>query len=585
MAVSSGFGSAFTGFGSGYMNALRQGQSERNSLMNAKLKREEINRKSAEDRANADFRALQKASMMQNQEARNEYLTSQAATNKDKLRNQTLYNATRLLTAHMPRIQGITDPDQNEAERAAVRNAVGSILSTSGHFKPDEITGITQSWLPSVGTAVQGSMKTVNRLGDVDTSKTTNMSYTDALKQFGNVAPGRSTKITTGPDGMPMGQDIQVTQRDPSLIAMSGAQNWYGKNPASTQPNIADPTGMRGFTNWMQGPKDARGNQDFQGQATPDQRFDVTSTPRSVYQEQVPVTARTGLGDVDQAKVDFSNANTANLLQKTDLAKKAFPMEMAKIQSYVAGMYDQIQDRKVKNAFQEKELNFRLHQLQVQSDLTRAGHAIQRVGNDIAQGRLDVSKGQLELAKLMRPQELVGGMQRTITIAKQFLYDKEKTYANKATPKQTEELKSLRSQIADMDRAVINLDRFSKQSTTDPKAWQDAAKYVLDFSDRFNKLPNGMSLIDKTGKDLPNRNDLVSGGIDAAGRSLPFMPQNAGYRGGYERLPGTFGPMMNPYFDYGINDRMGDFDPFGQSQLPPTAGAYDPRYDDMGRTF
>lgn len=58
MAVSSGFGSAFTGFGSGYMNALRQGQSERSNLINAKLKREEINRKLAEDKANDAFRTL-----------------------------------------------------------------------------------------------------------------------------------------------------------------------------------------------------------------------------------------------------------------------------------------------------------------------------------------------------------------------------------------------------------------------------------------------------------------------------------------------------------------------------------------------
>lgn len=574
MAQSSGFGSAFTGFGSGYLNALRQGQSERNSLINAKLKREEINRKKAEDDANASFRTLQKAYMMENQAARNNYLTAQADTNKDKLRNQTLYNATRLLTAHMPRIQGITDPTQNEAERAAVRNAVGSVLSTSGHFKPEEIDSITQSWLPSIGTAVRGSMQTVNRLGDIDPTKTTSMSYTDALKQFGNVAPGRNTFVKNSPDGTPMGQDIQVTQRDPSLIAMSGAQNWYGKNPAQTQPTLTDPLGMRGFQSWMQGPKDARGNQDFQGQATPDQRFDVTSTPRSVYQEQVPVTARTGLGDVDQAKVDFSNANTANLTQRTQLAAKAFPMEMAKIKAYVDNTYDLMGDRKIANRFKEKELNFRLHQLQVQSDLTRAGHDIQRVSNAIRQGQLTVSQGQLELAKLMRPQELVGGMQRTITIAKQFLSEKEKTYAGKSNPKQTEEIKALRSQIADMDTAVKNLDRFSKQSTTDPRAWQDAAKYILDFSDRFNKLPDGTMLIDKAGANLPNRSALVAGGIDAAGRSLPFMPQNVGYRGGYDRLPGTFGPMMNPYFDYSIDDRMGDMNPFGESQLPPTGGAY-----------
>jgi hypothetical protein len=396
------------------------------------------------------------------------------------------------------------------------------------------------------------------------------MSYTDALSKFGSLSPGRNTFVKPGDDGTPTGQDIQVTQRDPSLIAMSGAQNWYGKNPEQTPPTLTDPIGMRGFQNWMQGPKDARGNMDFQGQATQDQRFDVTSTPRSVYQEQVPVTARTGLGDVDQAKVDFSNANTASLTQRTKFAAKAFPMEMAKIKAYIDNTYDLMGDRKIANQFKEKELDFRLHQLQVQSDLTRAGHAIQRVSNAIRQGQLTVSQGQLELAKLMRPQELAGGMDRTITIAKQFLVDKELGSGKKQTP----EIRALREQISGMEQAKIALDRFSKQSTSDPRAWQDAAKYILDFSDKFNKLPNGTLLVDKAGANLPNRSDLVAQGIDAAGRSLPFMPQNTGYQGGYGRLPGTFGPMMNPYFDYSIDDRMGDMNPFGPSQLPPTGGAY-----------
>jgi len=164
-------------------------------------------------------------------------------------------------------------------------------------------------------------------------------------------------------------------------------------------------------------------------------------------------------------------------------------------------------------------------------------------------------------------------MQRTITIAKQFLSEKEKTYAGKATPKQSEEIKALRSQIADMDTSVRNLDRFSKQSTVDPRAWQDVAKSVLAFADRNNKLPNGTTLIDKAGANLPNRNALIAQGIDEAGRRMPFMPQNVQYTQGYNRLPGTFGPMMAPEFDYGQDDRMGDFSPFGGSQLPATRGA------------
>lgn len=583
MAVSSGFGSAFTGFGSGYLNALRQGQSERSNLINAKIRREEINRKALEDKSNNEFRNLQKAFMIQNQADMNKFRSDQAVTNRDKVRNQALYNATRLMTAHMPRIQGITDPDQNEAERAAVRNAIGSVLSTSGNFDPNEIEGITQSWLPSIGSAVKGSMKTVNRLGDIDPTKTKDINYADVLKQFGGLKPGRNIVPGVGPDGAPMAQDINITARNPYQVAMSGQENMINRG-VNTAPTSFNPMDITGVKSWLQG-TDARTNDDFQGAARPEQRFDATSTPREVYSEQVPVTARTGLGDVDQAKVDFSNANTANLKTRMDMAIKAFPLEMQKIQAYVNNTYDMIKDRKVANAFKEKELNFRLHQLQVQSDLTRAGHAIQRTANDIAQGRLNVSQGQLQLARLMRPQELMGGLDRTITISKQFLTEQQN--ANKGK-KETPDMLALRSQINSMEAARRDLDRFSRQSTTDPKAWQDIAKRVLDTADATNTLPDGKKLVDpKTGQRVEGaaRDRLLYDAIDARGRAMPFMPQSSMYRGGYENLPGTFGPNMAPDFDYGDSDGFGQIPFFGQSQLPPTAGAYDPRFDDIGRTF
>jgi hypothetical protein len=450
------------------------------------------------------------------------------------------------------------------------------VLSTSGNFDPKEIEGITQSWLPSIGSAVKGSMKTVNRLGDIDPTKTKDINYADALKQFGGLKPGRNIMPGVGPDGAPMAQDINVTARNPFAVAAAGAGNFADNAPAPIAKTndflqmAADPSGLSGFTKFMQGPRDARGNVDFQGQARPEQRFDATSTPREVYSEQVPVTARTGLGDVDQAKVDFSNANTANLKTRMDMAIKAFPLEMQKIQAYVNNTYDMIKDRKVANAFKEKELNFRLHQLQVQSDLTRAGHAIQRTANDIAQGRLSVSQGQLQLTRMMRPQELMGGLDRTITIAKQFLLENE-------GKKETPQLKALRTQLTNMETTRRDLDRFSRQSTTDPKAWQDIAKRVLDAADTANTLPDGRKLVDpKTGQRIegPARDRLLYDAIDERGRAMPFMPQNSMYRGGYENLPGTFGPNMAPDFDYGDSDGFGQIPFFGQSQLPPTAGAY-----------
>lgn len=579
MAISSGFGSAFTGFGSGYLNALRQGQSERSNLINARIRREDINRRAAEDKANNEFRNLQKAFMIQNQADMNKFRTDQAETNKDKVRNQALYNATRLLTAHMPRIQSITDPQQNEAERAAVRNAVGSVLSTSGNFKPEEIDSITQSWLPSIGTAVRGSMQTVNRLGDIDPTKTRDINYADALRQFGALQPGRNIVPGVGPDGTPNAQDINVTARNPYQVAMSGQENMINRG-INTSPTSFNPMDITGVQTWLRG-TDARTNDDFQGAARPEQRFDATSTPREVYSEQVPVTARTGLGDVDQAKVDFSNASTANLKTRMEMAVRAFPLEMQKIQAYVNNTYDMIKDRKVANAFKEKELNFRLHQLQVQSDLTRAGHAIQRTANDIAQGRLNVSQGQLQLARLMRPQELMGGLDRTITIAKQFLLENE-------GKKETPQLRALRDQLSNMETTRRDLDRFSRQSTTDPRAWQDIAKRVLDAADIANTLPDGRKLVDpKTGQRLEGaaRDRMMYDAIDARGRAMPFMPQNSMYRGGYENLPGTFGPNMAPDFDYGGSEGFGEVPFFGPSQLPATAGAYDPRFDDIGRMF
>ena len=108
------------------------------------------------------------------------------------------------------------------------------------------------------------------------------------------------------------------------------------------------------------------------------------------------------------------------------------------------------------------------------------------------------------------------------------------------------------------------------------------------MADATNTLPNGTKLIDKkTGQRIegPARDRLMYDAIDERGRSMPFMPQNPMYRGGYENLPGTFGPNMAPDFDYGGSEGFGEIPFFGQSQLPATAGAYDPRFDDMGRTF
>jgi hypothetical protein len=582
MAVSSGFGSAFTGFGSGYLNALRQGQSERSNLINAKIKREEITRKGLEDKSNNEFRNLQKAYMLQNQEASTKFRTDQAQTSKDKLRNQTIYNATRLMTAHMPRLNSITDPLQAEAERAAVRNSVGSILSTSGHFKPEEIDSIAQSWLPSIGSEVQGSRRTVNRLGDIDPTKTKDINYADALKQFGSLQPGRNTVPMQGPDGLPMAQDINVTPRDTYAVTAAGAGNFADKAPGPIAPTndflqmAADPSGLSGFNKFMQGPRDARGNVDFQGQARPEQRFDATSTPRAMYQEQVPVTARTGLSDVDQSKVALSNATTAGTLQRTELARKAFPLEMQKIGAYIDTAYAGIENIGVQNRFKEKELNFRVIQLQTQSDLTRAGQAIQRVANDIASKRLSVSEGQLQLARTLRPQEVMSGLDRTITIAKQFLTEKVTALGGK---KETQDMKSLREQINGMVTARSKLNTFSTQNSTNPKAWQDIAEAVLRSADLNNTLPNGTKLVDpKTGQRIPEgpqRTQLIGNAIEQRGTALPFNPQNPLYRGGYENLPGTFGPNMNPDYYYGGDD-MDYAGAFGQSQLPATGGAGGP---------
>ena len=578
MAVSSGFGSAFTGFGSGYLNALRQGQSERSNLINAKIKREEINRKGLEDKANNEFRNLQKAYMLQNQEASTKFRTDQAQTSKDKLRNQTIYNATRLMTAHMPRLNSITDPLQAEAERAAVRNSIGSILSTSGNFQPDEIDSITQSWLPSIGSEVQGSRRTVSRLGDIDPTKTKDINYADAIKQFGSLKPGRNIVPSQGPDGSPMAQDINVTPRDPYAVALAGAGNFADNAPgpiAETNDFLqmaADPSGLSGFTKFMQGPRDARGNVDFQGQARPEQRFDATSTPRAMYEEQVPVTARTGLSDVDQAKIALSNATTANTAQRTELAKAAFPLEMQKIGAYIDTAYAGIENIGVQNRFKEKELNFRVLQLQTQSDLTRAGQAIQRVANDIASKRLSVSQGQLQLAQTLRPQEVMSGLDRTITIAKQFLTEKQTALNGK---KETPDMKSLREQINAMVAARSKLNTFSTMNSTNPQAWQDIAQAVLRSADLNNTLPNGTKLIDPTtGKRLEGQPRLqaIGNAIEQRGTALPFNPQNPLYRGGYENLPGTFGPNMNPDFFYGGDD-MDYSGAFGQSQLPATGGA------------
>ncbi len=570
MAVSSGFGSAFTGFGSGYLNALRQGQSERSNLINAKIKREEINRKGLEDKANNEFRNLQKAYMIENQANMSKYRTDQAETSKDKLRNQTIYNATRLMTAHMPRLNSITDPLQAEAERAAVRNSVGSILSTSGHFKPEEIDSIAQSWLPSIGSEVQGSRRTVSRIGDIDPTKTKDINYADVLKQFGNIGPGRTTLPMQGPDGLPMAQDINVTPRDPYQVAMSGQENMINRG-VNTAPTSFNPMDITGIKSYLKG-TDVRNNNDFQGAARPEQRFDATSTPREMYQEQVPVTARTGLSDVDQAKVALSNATTANTAQRTELAKAAFPLEMKKIGAYIDTAYAGINNIAVQNRFKEKELNFRVLQLNTQSDLTRAGHAIQRVANDIASKRLSVSEGQLQLARTLRPQEVMSGLDRTITIAKQFLTEKVTALGGK---KETPDMKSLREQINGMVTARSKLNTFSTQNSTNPQAWQDIAEAVLRSADLNNTLPNGTKLVDpKTGQRLegPQRSQAIGNAIEQRGTALPFNPQNPLYRGGYENLPGTFGPNMNPDYYYGGDD-MDYTGAFGQSQLPATGGA------------
>ena len=380
-----------------------------------------------------------------------------------------------------------------------------------------------------------------------------------------------------------MAQDINVTARDPYSVALAGAGNWADNAPGNIAPTndfpqmATDPAGLNKFTSWMQGPKDASGNMDFQGQARPEQRFDATSTPREVYSEQVPVTARTGLGDVDQAKVDFSNANTASLKTKLEMAVKAFPLEMEKVKAYISNTYDMMDDRRIDNAFKEKELNFRVHQLQVQSDLTRASQAIARINTEIAQGRLDVSRANLELAKLMRPEELAGNIDRTVTIAKQNLAEKEKTYGPKPTQKQSNEILALRAQINQMDQTTAHLRRFSRQSTGDPRAWQDIAKAVTAFAEQNNKLPDGRLLFDpKTHQNLDpeTRRRMIGEAIDARGRALPFMPQNSNYTGGYDLLPGTFGPGMAPDFNYGNSPGFDEMDFFGTSQLPPTPGAY-----------
>lgn len=462
MAQNMGFGSALTGFGTGYLNALRQGRSEQNSLISAKLRKDALDQKKQESAAAGALRALQVEDLIDARKDRREAAKDRAQNATNKLLFGANAKVADFYTRMQPHISAM-NPDQRKTTHDSMRASVRGML-TAGGMKPEDADAYAEQLIKPYGMQLQDETVDVNlgpnmtKEGLISSGVVPQQSVD--MQLGGNApAPGQSTDWQMQPDGT-WGR-VGTQALDKTTRSYLGMQNYLGnmgQNLLATAVGGRDP------------------NQGFQQYQDP--TFGVTEQRQGIT-KTVPATATYGIDPKTQAAIDKSNAATKLTNVKTDQLVRLFPDQAALIQKKVEALGAGIQNTKEKTKFLglNYELELRKH---------AAREAYQRAMVAIGQGNLTNAQRNTALREVgMRIKSIIDPT-RIQANAGAIISD-----LNQAMSKPGADKAGLQQQIARVKSIQESMMEFSKLATQPTQAITDANYLGHMLADSLGSTPLG----------------------------------------------------------------------------------------------
>lgn len=514
MAQNMGFGSAVTGFGTGYLNALRQGRSEQSSLLSAKLRKDALDQKKQEASAAGSLRAMQMEDLIDARKDRRDAAKDRTANATNKL----LFGANAKVSDFYAKMQPIIatmDPAQRKTTHDSMRASVRGML-TAGGMKPEDADGYAESLIKPYGMQLEDETVEVN-MGP---------NMTEQGLMSSGVVPQSSMNAQLGGDAPAPGQatDWQMQQDgtygrvgsqrlDPNLRAMMGMQNYLGnmgQNMAATAAGGRNPS------------TGTPGGYDFQQYQDPtygvtEQRQGVTKT--------MPATATYGIDLKNQSLIGKNNASTELTKVRTQQLNDLFPDQAAFLKQKVASLGANIKNVETRTKFigLNYELELRKHAAQT---------AHQQAMIAIEGGQLSNAQQNLALRKVGLRMKAIIDPERIINNGAAIISDLTRAMGVKGA-----DVPALKQQIAMVRAEQKRMKEFQHTTTSDPRKLLDA-QYVSSV------------LANTVGRASPELQAQLQGEYGLT-KSPTAM---------YDRMLGTL-PFDSPFYDsedWGENDYMGN---------------------------
>jgi hypothetical protein len=462
MAQNMGFGSALTGFGSGYLNALKAGRAEQNSLLSAKLRKDALAQKKQESEAAGQLRALQMQDMLDARAFRRKDSENKANYNNNRLLGTAQGKVTDFYTKMQPYLKAQT-PDQRKTTHDSMRTSVRSML-VAGGMDPKLADQQAEQMIKPYGAQLQDEM--------VD------MPYAPNMEKEGLMSSGiipESSVGTLGSDAPDLGQSTPFSLQkdgtygrvgrfamDPTLRNMVGMQEVLKSDPLQLAYN-ANKGGLKPQEGFSQFAPSAYG----------------ATEQRSALTKQVPATATYGMDELTRSQVGKNDASTGLTKVRTQQLVELFPEQQRFFKTRNDNLVSQIKDRGIRTnlAGLGYELDLRKHAAQV---------AYQQAMTAVAQGNLSNAQKNTALREVgMRIKSIIDPT-RIMANTGAIISD-----LNQALAKPGADKASINKQLARMKQIQEQMMEFRAISTQPDQATNDATTLGRLLSNTLGATPLG----------------------------------------------------------------------------------------------
>jgi hypothetical protein len=460
MAQNMGFGSALTGFGSGYLSALKQGRAEQNSLLSAKLRKDALTQKKQESEAAGQLRALQMADMLDARAFRRKDSENKANYNNNRLLGTAQGKVTDFYTKMQPYLKAQT-PDQRKTTHDSMRSSVRSML-VAGGMDPKLAGQQAEEMIKPYGAQLQDETVDIN-LGPNMTNEGLMsqgmVPQSSVNAQFGGnaPAPGKDSGWQMQPDGTWGRVGTQAIDKDArSYLGMQNYLGDMGNNMLRTALGGRDPkTG---------------GFQQFQDPTVgvTEQRQGITKT--------VPATATYGMDELTRSQVGKNDASTKLTNVRTQQLVDLFPDQAAFLKKRVEALGAGIENTKTRTKFIGLNYDLELRKLAAQTAHQQAMESIGRMNADTGQQNLALRKIGLRLKAIIDPERIVVNTSAIIG-------DLERAKGVKGA-----NIPLIDQQIARLQKEQRTMKEFSHIATSDPRKLSDMNYMAKIFAGQVGQM-------------------------------------------------------------------------------------------------